>query len=393
MANPLVDQLKSALKNEEFDVYFQPIVSLKRSCVVGLEALIRWNHPDRGLLLPGEFIEVAEQSGLIVPMGQWVLTRSCATLQRWLMRGIVPDDLTVAVNVAPPQWQDGSLIASVTRTLDATGLPAHHLKLEITESSAMHSPERVTQVLEELRGLGVRSSIDDFGTGYASLDYLRSFPVATLKIDRSFVQGLGEQRRSSEIVSAVIKLAHSLGMDVIAEGVETHAQRRQLVQLNCECAQGYLFARPMESADFVSYISGFVEVTRPDQSSRSINEETAEHVLRDLRRDRAKHGKTPRLVVRKGPGAGTTAELSGSELIMGRSPDAGLSIPDNHLSRHHARVFLDDKGRLFLQDLGSRNGTYCNGQRVDRCPVRDGDRVRVGHSTIEIWLGDRRTKR
>lgn len=240
----LEHSLRRATERNEFLLHYQPIVSLEGEKTAGFEALVRWNHPERGIVGPYEFIHLAEETGLIFRIGSWTLREAC----EWLARGspALPDHLTVNVNLSGRQFSQGDLIEEVQRALSETGLSADRLKLEITESVIMENPEMAVDLLRRLKGLGTHLCIDDFGTGYSSLSYLLRFPADTLKIDRSFVNNLGKGGREQDIVGAIVSLARSLDMDVVAEGVETAEQRDILRALGCRYGQGYLFARPLD---------------------------------------------------------------------------------------------------------------------------------------------------
>jgi diguanylate cyclase (GGDEF)-like protein len=235
--------LRAALHRDEFEVYYQPIRDVAKDVVVSFEALARWNHSLRGMISPANFIPLAEETGLIVPIGEWVLRQACMDAAGW------SQDVGVAVNLSPVQFKNPSLVSTVKEALRASGLPAHRLELEITESVLLQNSEATLSVLHELRGFGVRISLDDFGTGYSSLSYLRSFPFDKIKIDRSFVTELATRDDSMAIVRAVTSLGKSLGIVTTAEGVETDAQFELLRREGCTQAQGYLFSRPRPAAD------------------------------------------------------------------------------------------------------------------------------------------------
>lgn len=235
--------LRRALQHEEFVVFYQPLVCLRSGNLRGVEALVRWQHPERGLLAPAEFISIAEASGLMVPIGTWVLRMACRQTRAWKDMGF--DDLIVAVNLAVTQLQHPDLLDSVRSILEETGLEADTLELEITESSAMKSPESTIHTLDELKKLGVRISLDDFGTGHSSLSYLKRFPIDTLKIDQSFVRDIGHDSDTEAIVSAIVAMAHILDLKVIAEGVERFDQKRLLADYDCDLMQGYLISPPI----------------------------------------------------------------------------------------------------------------------------------------------------
>ncbi|HET7294268.1 MAG TPA: EAL domain-containing protein [Vicinamibacteria bacterium] len=242
----LENDLRRALERAELVMHYQPIVQLERPDIVGFEALVRWNHPTRGLVYPGDFIPIAEETGLIVPLGRWVLERACTDARAWQRDFPRDTPLTLSVNLSARQLVEADLLDAVDEILKRTGFDPKSLHLEITESVIMQRPDLVTVVLGGLKDLGIRVSIDDFGTGYSSLSYLHLFPVDSLKIDRSFVssmQALGKQRR---IVETILMLARNLGIDVIAEGVEGEEQRRALHGLGCGLAQGYLFSKPVD---------------------------------------------------------------------------------------------------------------------------------------------------
>ncbi|HEV3468035.1 MAG TPA: EAL domain-containing protein [Pyrinomonadaceae bacterium] len=240
----LETDLRRAVEREEFVVHYQPIVSLADTAIQGFEALVRWRHPERGLVAPSEFIPVAEETGLIIPLGRWVLGEACRQMHRLQAASGAARPLSLSVNLSGKQFMQPDLIGQVKQILRETGFDPRRLHLEITESSVIENTETVTQMLLQLRALGVRLSMDDFGTGYSSLSYLHRFPIHTLKIDRSFVSGDGE----NEIVRTIIMLARNMGMDIVAEGVETREQLAYLRELKCEYGQGFLFSRPLDVA-------------------------------------------------------------------------------------------------------------------------------------------------
>ena len=241
--------LRKAFANGEFDLYYQPLVNLHADQVSGFEALLRWHHPERGMVLPGEFIALTEEIGLIGPLGEWVLRRACEDAARW------PGDLKVAVNLSPAQFRTGSVVQAVLSALAYSGLPPHRLELEITESVLLGETEANLAILHQLRALGARISMDDFGTGYSSLSYLRSFPFDKIKIDRSFVRDLAERPDCMAIIRAVAGLGASLGISTTAEGVETKAQLDRLRAEGCTEAQGFLFSAPRPAAEVMSLVS------------------------------------------------------------------------------------------------------------------------------------------
>jgi predicted signal transduction protein with EAL and GGDEF domain len=243
----LETDLRRAIEREEFRVHYQPIVSLLDGRMAGFEALVRWQHPESGLLAPGEFIAVAEETGLIVLIGKWVMREACRQLYAWNQQFPCTTPLTMAVNLSAKQFAQPDLVSQVRQVLLDTGLAPPALKLEITESVIMSDAQRTSRLFDELKALGISLSIDDFGTGYSSLSYLRRFPLNTLKIDRSFISGMDTNRASRQIVETIMTLARNLGMEVVAEGAETAAQVEHLKTLGCEYAQGYFFSPPLDA--------------------------------------------------------------------------------------------------------------------------------------------------
>jgi EAL domain-containing protein (putative c-di-GMP-specific phosphodiesterase class I) len=247
--------LRHACEHSELFVDYQPIVSLEHRTLLGFEALARWRHPEFGLVPPKEFIPVAEDSGEILTLGQSVLESACLQAKGWLDIYHGPQPLFVSVNLSVKQFNQPDLVENIANVLELTALPPHCLKLEITESVFSDNIEAAVGLLTRLRELGVQLSIDDFGTGYSSLSYLQRFPVDTLKIDRSFVNQMMENEENIAIVRTIVALAQNLGMDVIAEGVETEAQLNLLRKLECEKGQGYLFATPLNAAIVEQFIT------------------------------------------------------------------------------------------------------------------------------------------
>jgi diguanylate cyclase (GGDEF)-like protein len=252
----LENDLRRAVERQEFRVAYQPIMSLETDKLVGFEALARWQHPERGLISPTEFIPLSEETGLIVPIGLWMLEESCRQLREWQQQSPANRALIMSVNLSGKQLAQPDMVRQVSRVLRETGIDPHCLKLEITESVVMENAEMATTLLNQLRALGVHLSIDDFGTGYSSLSYLHRFPVDTLKIDRSFVGRMSSGDENLEIVRTIITLAGNLGMEVIAEGVESEWQKERLRELRCKFAQGYLFSPPVEAEKAALMLAG-----------------------------------------------------------------------------------------------------------------------------------------
>ncbi len=246
--------LHRALDRRELTLFYQPVVDISASATIGVEALIRWQHPEQGLVAPDRFIPVAEESGLIIPIGAWVLEEACSQLRNWRSHGDSDDSGMMEVNLSARQIDHPGIVTTVEDILKGTGLPPENLTLEITESALMRDAIAALGVLRALKSIGVSLAIDDFGTGYSSLSYLQRFPLDILKVDKSFVDELGNEQ-GSEIVAAVINLAHALGLRVVAEGVETEAQLDVLRHLGCDYAQGYLFSRPVPATELAGKFS------------------------------------------------------------------------------------------------------------------------------------------
>jgi diguanylate cyclase (GGDEF)-like protein len=238
--------LRNAVARGEFVLHYQPIVELPSGRITEVEALVRWKHPQRGLLFPGDFVGLSEETGLIVPLGRWVLHEACRQTRQWQLASPATK-LAISVNLSARQLQQPGLVEEIGAVLRETRLDAGSLRLEITETVVMHDAPTTLAKLEALKALGVQLAIDDFGTGYSSLGYLKRFPVDTLKIDRSFVKGIGGDAEDSAIVRAVITVAKSLNLSVTAEGIETAEQLEHLRSLGCDHGQGYFFAKPLTS--------------------------------------------------------------------------------------------------------------------------------------------------
>jgi predicted signal transduction protein with EAL and GGDEF domain len=245
----LETDLRQAIARQEFQVFYQPIASLETGKITEFEALIRWQHPVKGLVSPAEFIPIAEETGLIVPIGQWILKEACRQMKDWQEKFSPQIPWKIHINLSGKQLQGINLVEQIDNILAETGLDAGSLKLEITESLLIENVEVATNLFLALRERNIELCLDDFGTGYSSLSYLHRFPVSAIKIDRSFIMQMKPKDESSEIVRAIVLLAHILGMNVIAEGIETKAQLEQLKQLNCEKGQGFYFSKPLSRED------------------------------------------------------------------------------------------------------------------------------------------------
>ncbi len=255
--------LRRAIELDEFLLHYQPQVEVATGRVVGAEALLRWNHPGLGMMSPVKFIPLAEETGLIVPIGRIVLMRACVEAKCWQDAGA--HDFRIAVNLSPRQFSHDDLVSDVRHILEDTGLPPETLELEITESMVMDKPEQATTTLHELRALGVKLAIDDFGTGYSSLGYLKRFPVNTLKVDRSFIKDIPHDADDVAITNAVIAMGRSLRLSVVAEGVETTAQADFLRSNGCDLMQGFLIGKPMPAAELRCFLekNGLIAATIP----------------------------------------------------------------------------------------------------------------------------------
>jgi EAL domain-containing protein (putative c-di-GMP-specific phosphodiesterase class I) len=248
----LVNALRRALELEQFEVHYQPQVSLQNGTISGAEALLRWTDAELGAVPPSEFIPVAEDSGLILPIGEWVLRQAVRQAKAWMASGQPP--LVIAVNLSAVQFRHADLPSLVTRILDEEGLPPEYLELELTEGVAMRDPQGAIATMNNLHQRGVRMSIDDFGTGYSSLSHLKKFKVYKLKIDQSFVRDICTDPEDRAIVGAIIHMAKSLGLQTIAEGVETAGQLAYLREQGCDEMQGYHYSRPLAPAQFAAFV-------------------------------------------------------------------------------------------------------------------------------------------
>jgi diguanylate cyclase (GGDEF)-like protein/PAS domain S-box-containing protein len=246
-------ELREALTNKEFTLHYQPQADAATGRITGVEALVRWEHPERGLISPVEFIPLAEETGMITKLGEWVLREACFQTKGWINEGLAP--ITIAVNISMKQFQDEGLFETIRLILVESQLPPSLLELEITESIGLQGTEQVIQKLHKLKTLGVRIAIDDFGTGYSSLHYLQKLPLDTLKIDKSFIREMSKETTGSSIVHSIIELAHSLKLDVLAEGVELISQHAQLAAFGCDRLQGYLFSRPVAAEQIRSLLA------------------------------------------------------------------------------------------------------------------------------------------
>jgi EAL domain-containing protein (putative c-di-GMP-specific phosphodiesterase class I) len=258
--------LRRAIEREEFTLLYQPIVQLTTGDITGVEALVRWLHPTRGLLTPMQFIPLAEETGLIVPLGKWVVKHACIQAQRWQEARLSAVPLTLTINVSGHQLKGERVVDDVREALRESGLDPRQLVLEITESVLMHQSETMLERLRALKELGIRLAIDDFGTGYSSLGYLQRFPIDILKIDKTFVDDVGRGGNEPALARAVIALGDTLRLQTIAEGIEQKHQLNGLQELGCEMGQGFYFAKPITAAAIEAMFGGTVVVPTPPYS-------------------------------------------------------------------------------------------------------------------------------
>jgi EAL domain-containing protein (putative c-di-GMP-specific phosphodiesterase class I) len=242
----LENDLRKALENQELELYYQPIISVNNREIAGFEALLRWQHPEKGMIPPSQFIPLAEETGLIIPIGEWIMREAC--LKAAMLQAFMPINfLFMSINLSPKQFTQTDLIEKVEQILQNTDCDRHLIKLELTESAILEKEDNSIPMLNKLRELGVQICIDDFGTGYSSLSRLDELPINTIKIDRCFVDAIGKNKRKEKIMRTIAALAHNLDMNVVAEGIETELQFQKLLEYQCEFAQGYLFGRPIDS--------------------------------------------------------------------------------------------------------------------------------------------------
>jgi diguanylate cyclase (GGDEF)-like protein len=257
--------LRLAVERQEFQLYYQPIFSLKTCQLIGCEALLRWLHPEHGMIAPDEFVPVAEDTGLMVSLGQWVMREACQQMQCWRRCSLMPSEAMISINLSATQFLQPDLIVQINQILQESTLPSANLKLEITETVVIQNPQQVIEIIETLRDQGIRLSIDDFGMGYSSLSYLQQLPVSMLKIDRSFINDIHQSSQQYGITEAIINLAAHLDIQVIAEGIEQPDQLQCLKQLGCQFGQGYIFARPLNVSQFTQYLRKMPESTKTNQ--------------------------------------------------------------------------------------------------------------------------------
>jgi EAL domain-containing protein (putative c-di-GMP-specific phosphodiesterase class I) len=278
-------ELQHAVERDQLRLVYQPIVDLSSGRFAGLEALVRWEHPDRGMVAPGQFIEIAEENGAILPIGRWVLRQACENAVRWQREGLTPADMFLSVNASAREIQQAGFVNAVEETLAWAGLAARQLILEITETALLKATPRTVATLESLRKLGVRIVIDDFGTGYFSLSHLRQFPVDALKVASEFVQDSGTDSRSSALARAIVALSESLDIVTVAEGIETADQAERMRALGCTFGQGYHFAQPLAPANIDAGVEGLAQRSRMARDDSAEGEQEPQWI--DAPRQRA----------------------------------------------------------------------------------------------------------
>jgi EAL domain-containing protein (putative c-di-GMP-specific phosphodiesterase class I) len=259
--------LRKALENQQFVVYYQPILDMVSKRIIGFEALVRWQHPTKGLIPPADFIPAAEETGIIIPLGYWILDEACHQIHAWNSQYSFDPPLTINVNLSSRQCEQPDLVQKISDILRKNRLDASQLKLELTESLVIKDSEHISKMLSDLRELGIQVQIDDFGTGYSSLSYLHTLPIDTLKIDRSFINRLGGENNGAEIVQTIISLAHNLGMKVIAEGVEKDDQFNELSAMDCEYMQGFLFSKAVDSPEAGAMLGKLIDTIEGEDLS------------------------------------------------------------------------------------------------------------------------------
>jgi diguanylate cyclase len=251
----LDEDLKYAIKDNQFDIYYQPIINVEKNTVSSVEALLRWNHPEKGLITPGEFIPLVEENGLIIPIGEWIFRNACLQVKQWHREGL--SGLALKVNLSVRQFEQENFVEMIASILHDTGINPELFELEITESMLMGNTDHTLKIFNKLKALNVKIALDDFGKGFSSLSYLTQFPFDVLKIDRSFIQKMLIDDKSAAIVKTVIHLGHQLNLKVVAEGVETEDQLKFLINNQCEEVQGFLFNKPLSVQEFeVEYLKG-----------------------------------------------------------------------------------------------------------------------------------------
>ena len=348
--------LRRAIERQEFQLHYQPIYYLETSAIVGFEALLRWHHPIRGLISPAEFIPIAEETGLILPISWWVLHEACRQLSQWQKQYPSQPPLFVSVNFSSKQFSEVGLISRIEAILQETGLPPQCLKLEITESAIMEQAESTATKLLEIKALGIQLGIDDFGTGYSSLSYLHRFPVDILKIDRSFVSEM-DSHENLQIVQTITMLSQNLGMKAVAEGVETAEQAAQLRAMTCQYAQGYFFSKPMDAGSIEHLLQSHFQPQSIDSAILPL----------------------ARLQFRVNAAYSYRPLVGKTSWTIGSNQSCDILLAESNVAPKHAMLQLMGTGNYYLVNLSPINSVVVNGQVVSRPTLlQDGDRLLIG---------------
>ncbi|MGR3275693.1 EAL domain-containing protein [Acaryochloris marina NIES-2412] len=358
--------LRRAIERQEFQLHYQPIFHLETAAIVGFEALLRWHHPLRGLISPVEFIPVAEETGLILPISWWVLQEACRQLSHWQTQFPLDVPLFISVNFSSKQFSEVGLISQIEAILQTTGLAPQSLKLEITESAIMENAEATAAQLLEIKALGIQLGIDDFGTGYSSLSYLHRFPVDILKIDRSFVSAM-DSHENLQIVHTITMLSQNLGMRAVAEGVETAEQAAQLRAMNCQYAQGYFFSKPIDASSMENLLAHHYQSSSEDTSSLPL----------------------ARLKLRVNAAYSYRPLVGKTSWMIGTSQSCDILLAEPNVAPKHAMFQLMGTGNYYLVNLATHVGVVVNGQLITRPTLlQEGDRITIGTTTLTFESED-----
>lgn len=358
--------LRRAIERQEFQLHYQPVFHLESATIVGFEALLRWHHPLRGLISPVEFIPVAEETGLILPISWWVLQEACRQLSQWQTQFPSEAPLFVSVNFSSKQFSEVGLISRIEATLRETGLAPHSLKLEITESAIMEQAEATSAKLLEIKALGIQLGIDDFGTGYSSLSYLHRFPVDILKIDRSFVSAM-DSHENLQIVQTITMLSQNLGMKAVAEGVETAEQAAQLRAMNCQYGQGYFFSKPIDASSMERLLEAHYRSPRENTSVLPL----------------------ARLKLRVNAAYSYRPLVGKNSWTIGASQSSDILLAEPNVGPKHAMLQLMGTGNYYLVNLTAHVSVVVNGQIITRPTLlQDGDRITIGATNLTFESQD-----
>ena len=358
------NDLRRAIENQEFCLFLQPITVMETGHLVGFEAFVYWQHPTRGLLAPGEFLSVAEETGLIIAVGQWVVTTACSYMSQWHLQLPNAQSVYISVNLSNAELCHPELLTTLERALEQSKLNPLCLKLEIAENLLINNSEKILTRLQQIKALGIDVCIDDFGTGYLALNYLDQFPINLLKIDRSFIGRL-ESAETLKVVRAILTMTHSLGIKAIAEGIEEAAQVARLRSLGCELGQGFLFTRPMDRTQTLLFLQSHYESDADTSITISI----------------------PKVFIQSRSGRYQLLLVGRMSWTLGRAPESTICLPDRRVSREHAMILrLARTGEFFIVDLSSRNGSFLNRERITvPRQLCNGDVIQIGKTEIEFF--------